>query len=143
MAGYTMAVEFRHESWFADAERAARTLAFERERGLVNVIVDEPQGAANSIPAVWEVTNDDLALLRLHGRNHATWNIQGATASSARFNYDYNDHELDGLATQIYEISQAVAQTHVVFNNNYEDQGQRNARTVDAMLSRLDLPPAA
>jgi uncharacterized protein YecE (DUF72 family) len=88
-------------------------------------------------------TNDDLALLRLHGRNHATWNIQGATASSARFNYDYNDDELDGLATQIYEISQAVAQTHVVFNNNFEDQGQRNARTMDAMLSRPDLPPAA
>ena len=143
IADYTMAVEFRHESWFADAERAARTLAFERERGLVNVIVDEPQGPANSIPAVWEVTNDDLALLRLHGRNHGTWNIQGATASSARFNYDYNDDELDGLATQIYEISQAVAQTHVVFNNNFEDQGQRNARTMDGMLSRLDLPPAA
>jgi uncharacterized protein YecE (DUF72 family) len=143
IAGYTMAVEFRHESWFADAERRARTLAFERERGLVNVIVDEPQGPANSIPAVWEVTNDDLALLRLHGRNHATWNIQGGTASSARFNYDYNDDELDGLATEIYEISQAVAQTHVVFNNNFEDQGQRNARTMDAILSRLDLTPAA
>jgi len=143
MDGYIVAVEFRHESWFANTERRARTLAFERERQLVNVIVDEPQGAINSIPAVWEITNDELALLRLHGRNHATWNIQGTTASSDRFNYDYNDDELDGLATQIYEISQAVAQTHVVFNNNFEDQGQRNARTMDGMLSRLDLPPAA
>ena len=141
MEGYTVAVEFRHESWFADAGRMARTLAFERERRLVNVIVDEPQGAANSIPAVWAVTNEDLALLRLHGRNHATWNIAGSVASSQRFNYDYNDDELAGLATQIYEISQAVAQTHVVFNNNYEDQGQRNARTMSGMLSRLDLPP--
>jgi uncharacterized protein YecE (DUF72 family) len=141
MEGYTVAVEFRHESWFADAGRTARTLEFERERRLVNVIVDEPQGAANSIPAVWEVTNEDLALLRLHGRNHATWNIAGSVASSQRFNYDYNDDELAGLATQIYEISRAVAKTHVVFNNNYEDQGQRNARTMDGMLSRLDLPP--
>jgi len=141
MDGYTLAVEFRHESWFADAQRTARTLAFERERRLVNVIVDEPQGAANSIPAVWEVTNEDLALLRLHGRNHATWNIAGAVASSQRFNYDYNDDELADLATQIYEISQAVAQTHVVFNNNYEDQGQRNARTFDGMIARLDVPP--
>jgi uncharacterized protein YecE (DUF72 family) len=141
MAGYTMGVEFRHESWFADAARTARTLAFERERGLVNVIVDEPRGAANSIPAVWEVTNDDLALLRLHGRNHATWNIQGATASSARFNYDYDDDELDGLATQIYEISQAVAQTHVVFNNNFEDQGQRNAKTLMNILGASAMLP--
>ena len=38
-------------------------------------------------------------------------------------------------------ISQAVAQTHVVFNNNYEDQGQRNARTFDGMIARLDVPP--
>jgi len=85
---------------------------FERERGLVNVIVDEPHGGANSIPSVWEVTNDHLALLRLHGRNHATWNIQGTTASSDRFNYGYDDDKLAGLATQIYEISKAVAQTH-------------------------------
>ena len=141
MDGYTVAVEFRHESWFADAERTARTLAFERERRLVNVIVDEPQGPPNSIPAVWKVTNDDLALLRLHGRNHATWNIQGATASSARFNYDYDDDELDGLATQIYEISQAVAQTHVVFNNNFEDQGQRNAKTLMNMLGASAILP--
>jgi len=42
--------------------------------------------------------------LRLHGRNHATWNIQGTTASSDRFNYGYDDDKLAGLATQIYEI---------------------------------------
>jgi uncharacterized protein YecE (DUF72 family) len=55
-------------------------------------------------------------------------------ASSSRFNYDYNDDELDSLATQIVEISKAVNITHVVFNNNYEDQGQRNARTLMGLL---------
>jgi uncharacterized protein YecE (DUF72 family) len=64
------------------------TLALERERNLVNVVVDEPQGSSNSIPSVWEVTNSKLALIRLHGRNHETWNIQGAKAASDRFNYD-------------------------------------------------------
>lgn len=59
MTGYTMAVEFRNRSWF-DAKHTASTLAFERERGLVNVIVDEPQGSANSIPSAWEVTNEKL-----------------------------------------------------------------------------------
>jgi len=29
----------------------------------------------------------------------------------------------------------------IVFNNNLEDQGQRNARTINGILSRLDLPP--
>ncbi|WP_296653656.1 DUF72 domain-containing protein [Paraburkholderia sp.] len=131
--GYRMAVEFRNRSWFDDAH-AASTLAFERERALVHVVADEPQGPANTIPLVWEVTNDTLALVRLHGRNQATWNIKGATASSERFNYDYNDDELADLAEEIRKIAAYVAQTHVLFNNNYEDQGQRNARTLMAML---------
>jgi uncharacterized protein YecE (DUF72 family) len=133
MRGFTLAAEFRHQSWFTDAATTP-TLALERERGLVNVIVDEPQGARNSIPAVWEVTNESLAVVRLHGRNHETWNVKGATAASERFNYDYRDEELRGLADQISEISKSVARTHVIFNNNYEDQGQRNARTLISLL---------
>ncbi|WP_233870145.1 DUF72 domain-containing protein [Paraburkholderia adhaesiva] len=132
-AGYRMAVEFRNRSWFDDAHTGS-TLAFERERGLVHVVVDEPQGGANTIPAVWEVTGDSLALVRLHGRNHETWNIKGAAASSERFNYDYSDDELAGLAEEIRKIAAYVAQTHVLFNNNYEDQGQRNARTLMGLL---------
>ncbi|CAB3810267.1 hypothetical protein LMG28688_07208 [Paraburkholderia caffeinitolerans] len=130
---YLMAVEFRNRSWF-DTKHAASTLAFEREHLLANVVVDEPQGPANSIPSVWEVTNPALALVRLHGRNHETWNIKDATAASDRFNYDYNDNELSELAEKIRKIAATVAQTHVVFNNNYEDQGQRNARTLMGFL---------
>ena len=126
MDGYTMAVEFRNQTWF-DEKRRDSTLAMERERGLVNVVVDEPQGASNSIPAVWETTNPRLALIRMHGRNQDTWNIKGAVASSSRFNYEYNNDELDSIASQIIEISKAVELTHVIFNTNYEDQGQRNA----------------
>lgn len=130
---YMIAVEFHNRSWF-DPTHAPSTLAFEREHQLVNVVVDEPQGSANSIPSVWEVTNPELALVRLHGRNHETWNIKGATAASDRFNYDYNDEELSELSEKIRDIASRVAQTHVVFNNNAEDQGQRNGRTLIGML---------
>lgn len=140
MAGYTMAVEFRNKSWF-DEKHAASTLAFERERGLVNVNVDEPQGSGNSIPSVWEVTNDELALIRLHGRNHETWNIKGATAASDRFNYDYSDAELEELADQINAIAAIAARTQCIFNNNWEDQGQRNARTLMGILGDNALVP--
>lgn len=133
MHGFTLAVEFRHQSWFSDASTGP-TLALERELGLVNVIVDEPQGARNSVPAVWEVTNESLAVVRLHGRNHETWNVKGATAASDRFNYDYRDEELRALADQIAAISNRVANTHTLFNNNFEDQGQRNARTLTSFL---------
>jgi uncharacterized protein YecE (DUF72 family) len=137
MTGFTVAAEFRHRSWFADANRTETTLDFKRALGLVNVTVDEPQGATNSIPSIWQPTSDDLAIVRLHGRNHKTWNIQGTTAASSRFNYDYNDDELSELATQIYEISRLVSMTHVVFNNNYEDQGQRNALSLMGILKPM------
>lgn len=131
--GYLLAVEFRNKTWF-EGKRAAITLDFERTRKLVNVVVDEPQGIANFIPSIWEVTNPALTVIRLHGRNHATWNKKGLTSSADRFNYDYSDEELSELARMTHVLSHQADLTHVVFNNNFEDQGQRNARTLINML---------
>jgi uncharacterized protein YecE (DUF72 family) len=140
MEGFTLAAEFRHKSWFSERGREA-TLALERQRGFVNVVVDEPNVSANSIPAVWEVTNPKLALIRLHGRNHETWNIKGAPAASSRFNYDYNEQELGELGVKILEIAKSVGRSHVVFNNNFEDQGQRNARSLMQILGQSAVTP--
>jgi len=137
MAGHALSVEFRHRSWFDEAHRVA-TLALERELGVVHTVVDAPQGFANSVPAIWEATHPRYALLRLHGRNAATWNVKGATAASDRFNYDYGEDELAEIATTIGQRFKPVIQTHVIFNNNMEDQGQRNARTLMEKLALID-----
>ncbi|KWU26453.1 DUF72 domain-containing protein [Burkholderia cenocepacia] len=131
---YTLAVEFRNKSWFDGEERTHETLALERELAVVNVTVDEPQGMPNTIPAVWGVTHPSKALVRLHGRNHETWNIKGATAASDRFNYDYTDEELESLAGNIRNLAASVADAQVVFNNNFADQGIRNARSLIKIL---------
>lgn len=133
LPGHTLSVEFRHHSWF-EGEHAASTLAFERELGVVHTVVDGPQGFANSVPAVWEVTRPVCALLRLHGRNTETWNVKGATAASDRFNYDYSPAELTDLAEKVTRLALQAAATHVVFNNNMEDQGQRNAMLLMRLL---------
>lgn len=133
MQGHDVSVEFRHASWFADT-RAGQTLQFERELGVVHTVVDEPQGFSNSVPAVWEVTHPRHALVRLHGRNAGTWNIRGEVAASDRFNYDYPDAELQELARPIRQLSAKAAFTHVIFNNNMEDQGQRNALSLTGIL---------
>lgn len=139
LPGMTLAVEFRHRSWFEPQNRQA-TLEFETARKLVNVTVDEPQGFENCIPAVWDVTNPELAILRLHGRNHGTWNDKSAQASSDRFNYEYSDEELDELAEAIAAlVRNGVKNIHVIFNNNYGNQGQKNAAQLVAKLS-LRLP---
>jgi len=134
LAGFTVAVEFRNRSWFESDRHAARTLQFERDNALVNVIVDAPQGIPNTIPSVWEVTNRALSVVRLHGRNHGTWNRKGLKSSSQRFDYDYNDDELKEIAGEVAEIADKVETTHVLFNNNYQDQGQRGAATLRTLL---------
>ncbi len=135
MAGHTLAVEFRNKTWF-DHEHTPATLAFERELGVAHVVVDAPQGFGNSVPPIWEATQPALAVVRLHGRNSATWNQKGLSASSDRFNYDYSDDELAVLVPQIQELSRMTARTHVIFNNNHEDQGQRNAQTLLKLLAQ-------
>jgi hypothetical protein len=57
-------------------------------------VVDEPQGFSNSIPAVREVTSPEVTVVRLHGRNRATWNKKGLSAAE-RFNYFYSEDELN------------------------------------------------
>ena len=51
MDGFTLAVEFRNETWFYERTRE-RTFAFERKHGIAHVVVDEPQGFKSSIPSV-------------------------------------------------------------------------------------------
>lgn len=140
MAGHVLSVEFRHRSWF-DGPNLERTLALQRDLGLVHTVVDGPQGFANSVPAIWEATTASHALLRLHGRNSATWNVKGATAASDRFNYDYGAAEIGSLAGQIHPLAAQVGQMHVIFNNNMEDQGQRNAKSMIEALAGWGLGP--
>jgi len=140
MAGHTLSLEFRHQTWFAEARRDD-TLALERELGVVHTVVDGPQGFSNSVPAVWEATHPRYALVRLHGRNTEAWNVKGATAASDRFNYDYGAGELADIAASIRRLLPAQLQTHVIFNNNMEDQGQRNALSLTHELASFGAAP--
>lgn len=135
MAGHDLSVEFRHRSWFVNADETRATIAFLREMGAAHTVVDGPRGFSNSVPAVWEATHPRFALLRLHGRNSKTWNIKGATSASDRFNYDYPERELAELVPRLERLALTALQTHVIFNNNMEDQGQRNARTMVGLLA--------
>jgi uncharacterized protein YecE (DUF72 family) len=141
MSGFDLGVEFRHMSWFDGAARQRETLDTLRGLGVAHTVVDGPQGFSNSVPALWEATHPRFALLRLHGRNAATWNVKGSTSASDRFNYDYSDAELAELVPRLERLALTAMQTHVIFNNNMEDQGQRNARTLTDLLAAAGLGP--
>ena len=133
MEGHLLSVEFRNKSWF-DGDNLGKTVAFEKALGVAHTIVDGPQGFANCVPRVWEVTNPALALVRLHGRNHDTWNIKGP-ASSSRFNYWYSREELAAMVPDVRRMADLAEWVHVVFNTNYEDQGQVNAQLMAQQLA--------
>jgi uncharacterized protein YecE (DUF72 family) len=132
MPEHLLSVEFRNASWF-DGDRLEQTIAFERELGVVHTIVDGPQGFANSVPCVWDVTHPKLALLRLHGRNKDTWNIKVASSSS-RFDYWYAPEEFEAMIPEIGHVASLAQSLHIVFNTNYQDQGQVNARLMRQLL---------
>lgn len=133
--GAKMAVEFRNRYWFEDGG-TRRTLAFLREHGLALVVADGPQGLRTSVPPVWEVTDPDLAVVRLHGRNRETWEQRGLRSASERFKYLYDRQELGDIASHVRELASRAREVHVTFNNNYEDNAQRNAQELMAMLAK-------
>ena len=135
LEGYTLATEFRNNTWFND-KHAADTIGFERENGFVHVAVDEPQGTAFSIPSIWEATNPNLAMVRFHGRNAETWQARGLSSAAERFNYLYSDEELEELARQVQRLQEQAEETHVLFNNCYSDFGVRNAVDLQRLLQR-------
>lgn len=132
LGDYRMAVEFRQGTWMEPRNQKA-TLDFLRKNGLIYVCVDEPQGLPNSVPLVPEATSN-VGIFRLHGRNQATWNKQGAGVAE-RFHYLYSPKELKGLVPVVKEIASSAQETQIVFNNCYQDYAVRNASELGAMLA--------
>ncbi|MGJ7605497.1 DUF72 domain-containing protein [Variovorax sp. LT1R20] len=129
----TFSVEFRHSSWWDGTRRTVETLAMLRALGAVHTVVDGPRGADNSVPPVWEVTNPNYSLVRLHGRNAETYNAPVASAAE-RFSYEYNDAELKGIVAEAIRLAYKARHAHMIFNNCDEDRGIRNGITAMKML---------
>jgi uncharacterized protein YecE (DUF72 family) len=109
-------VEFRHRSWLEEEHRA-ETLSLLEELGATHVVVDAPKtDARNLVPTVPALTSETL-YVRFHGRNAATWNKRGGSASE-RFDYLYGDDELREWARLARELADEAKQAFAMFNNN-------------------------
>jgi uncharacterized protein YecE (DUF72 family) len=140
LPGHTIAVEFRGGGWMEEGAATA-TLRLLEDAGLAYVSVDEPQGFRSSTPPVAAATGP-LAVARLHGRNAGTWEARTAAASD-RFKYLYSEAELAEWVPRVRELEARAGAVHVLFNNNYEDWGMRNARRMTQLLggAPADGPP--
>ncbi len=124
-----VAIELRHESWFA-GDNQAETLEYLRKHDLPFVAVDMPQGHKSSIPPVVEATSD-IAVVRFHGHSDR-WTSKDIYE---KFGYRYSDEELKSWAPKLEQLSTETAQTHVLMNNCYSDYAQRNASKLIEFIS--------
>lgn len=131
LGGLTGCVELRSPKWTAEDERG-RTLDLLRQLGLALVVVDAP--AASGLQTLTEVTRDDLAVVRFHGRADSTWNARNVSAAE-RFRYLYSDAELAEWVPRARRLAQLASRVHLLMNNCYQDYGARNAAQLAEMLA--------
>ena len=134
--GTPLSVEFRHASWLLEErrERVAQLLA---RCGVTYVCVDEPDIAGAGVPPALLVTNPELAVVRLHGRNLAGWQKRGASVHE-RFNYLYSADELGAWVQPVRELSARARSVHAVFNNCFRDYAVVNAKGLAVLLAHAE-----
>jgi uncharacterized protein YecE (DUF72 family) len=138
LPGASIAVEFRHRSWFPD--HADETLRALRAGGLAHVIADAP-AVGGAMPHVTAVTAP-TAVLRLHGRNAEGFlrQLRGEEPSvREKYDYLYSDAELAALVPEIGGLAEESEEVFVSFNNNNRDYPVRNALSLKRMLGHADL----
>jgi uncharacterized protein YecE (DUF72 family) len=123
-------VEFRAPAWFRARDRE-RTLDLLRDLRLSLVVVDAPK--ASKLPTVLEVTDDELAVVRFHGRADDTWDVRTGSAAE-RFNYLYSKQQLRPWAKKLEQLAGEAREVHALMNNCYQDHGVNNAAELRRML---------
>jgi len=132
---YTLAIEFRHQSWFQGVMKE-RTLRFLSEEQLVHVVCDEPQVGEGSVPIVPAVTHSQHSLVRFHGRNHSGWmNTRSPNWRQLRYAYHYKEDELKEWVERVQKLKAQANQVTLLFNNNSQGDALANAKAMMEYLS--------
>ena len=136
--GRRLAVELRHRGWVT-GERAARTFGWYEERGVAFVSVDAPPGDHVPILPPVDAVTAPFAYFRLHGRNTEGY-LKGKTVAE-RFDWDYDDGELRGIAERAGGLAEQAGEVHVMFNNNSRELAPKAARRFRELLGQDPGPP--
>jgi len=132
LPGVPVCVEFRSPLWLASDDDRDLTEGLLRELALSLVVVDAPP--TSGLATVLDVTDDDLAVVRFHGRADDTWKADNASAAE-RFRYFYDDEELREWVPRLGALASRARTVHALMNNCYEDYGVRNAARLAELLA--------
>jgi len=132
---HRVAIELRHRGWLRDKRRES-TLGWFADHEVTFVCVDAPAADHFSImPSDLDaVTTDELAYVRLHGRN-AEGYLKGKTVAE-RFGWRYEDDELEEIAGRAQAMAEQAGEVHVAFNNNRGDDAPTAAQRFRALLGQ-------
>ncbi len=127
-----LCIEFRNRIW--QRESVYKEL---RDRNIGFVNVDEPDIEGLLMPGA--IVTSDIGYVRLHGRNADNW-WTGDNVS--RYDYCYNDNELNEWIPRILNMLQKTRIVLIVFNNHSKGQAVQNARRLKEILdSELQQDP--
>ena len=136
---HPVAIELRHRGW-VEGDRAEDTFSWLSENRAAYVAVDAPREEHVPImPPVDAVTRDDLAYMRMHGRN-AHGYMHGKTVAE-RFGWEYSDDELREIAGRADAMAEQAGEVHVMFNNNARDNAPVSARRFRELVGQDPGPP--
>ena len=141
LSDYDLAIEFRNRNW-AVGDQLQATTDFLRKHHAIFVNVDAPESDHFMVmPSdMDEVTNSDVAYLRLHGRNAKAY-ITGKSVA-ARFDYDYSENEIAEVAQRSRKLAREARELHVIFNNNNLDYAPRAALRLRKALGQIVKTPS-
>jgi uncharacterized protein YecE (DUF72 family) len=116
-------VEFRNRTWLKD-----EVLEELKQSGTTFCSVDEP--ALDGLLYPEAITTSKTGYIRFHGRNRKTWWEGGGE----RYDYLYNEFELNEWAVKIQKMKKDTKNIYVFFNNCHHGQAVKNARMMMGML---------
>jgi uncharacterized protein YecE (DUF72 family) len=131
---YPRVVEVRDSSW-----DNAETLASFAHQHVAFCNIDQPVLGRSLAPT--DHVTAPLAYVRLHGRNYDQW--FDSDNRDDRYNYLYNERELEGWKERIETVAAKADTTYVITNNHFESKAGVNALELKAMLTgkRVPAPP--
>jgi len=126
---YPLVVEVRHSSW---NERSFFEMLHQGGVGFCNI--DQPVIGKSLKPSGRATA--PVGYFRLHGRRYDTWfSDDPLTPPEERYNYLYNESELEPWATRVKKVRQEANTTFVITNNHFQGKAVVNALQLISLLT--------
>jgi uncharacterized protein YecE (DUF72 family) len=129
LSPFPLVVEFRGADWFN-----ARVIDGLKERRVGLCSVDVPR--LEGLPPLSDLVTSDIAYVRFHGRNEATW---WNGDSGTRYEYLYSKDELSAWIPRLEAMSTQAKKVRVYFNNHRRGDAPTNAKELMALATAAKL----